>query len=38
MAEIGKGNECGLNLAGFNDLRVGDTIEMFEEVALPGKL
>ena len=38
MTEVGRGTECGLNLAGFNDLRVGDTIQMYEEVKLPGKL
>ncbi|KAI9065099.1 initiation factor 2 [Trametes sanguinea] len=38
VMEIGKGNECGLNLADFNDLRVGDVVEIFEEVKLPGKL
>ncbi|KAI0748310.1 initiation factor 2 [Daedaleopsis nitida] len=38
MTEIGRGTDCGLNLAGFNDLRVGDTIQMFEEITLPGKL
>ncbi|RDX56577.1 initiation factor 2 [Polyporus arcularius HHB13444] len=38
MLEVSKGTECGLNIAGFNDLRVGDTIQMFEEVQLPGKL
>ena len=27
VMEISKGNECGLNLADFNDLRVGDVIE-----------
>ncbi|KAI0636794.1 initiation factor 2 [Trametes polyzona] len=38
VMEISKGNECGLNLADFNDLRVGDVIEMYEEVQLPGTL
>ncbi|OSD08681.1 initiation factor 2 [Trametes coccinea BRFM310] len=38
VMEISKGNECGLNLADFNDLRVGDVVEIFEEVKLPGKL
>lgn len=38
MQEVAKGLECGLNLAGFDDLRVGDTIQMFEEVEMPGKL
>lgn len=38
MLEVARGTECGMNLAGFNDLRVGDIIEMYEEVSLPGKL
>ncbi|KAI1794532.1 initiation factor 2 [Ganoderma leucocontextum] len=38
MLEAARGTECGMNLAGFNDLRVGDIIEMYEEVSLPGKL
>ncbi|PIL24155.1 hypothetical protein GSI_13908 [Ganoderma sinense ZZ0214-1] len=38
MLEVARGTECGMNLAGFNDLRVGDVIEMYEEVTLPGKL
>ncbi|KAI0332101.1 initiation factor 2 [Cubamyces sp. BRFM 1775] len=38
VMEIGKGSECGLNLADFNDLREGDIIEMYEEIALPGTL
>ena len=38
VLEVGKGIECGMNLAGFNDLRVGDIIQMYEEVQLPGKL
>ncbi|KAI0807397.1 initiation factor 2 [Fomes fomentarius] len=38
MTEVGRGSECGLNLAGFNDLRMGDIIQMYEEVQLPGKL
>ncbi|KAI0372835.1 initiation factor 2 [Pilatotrama ljubarskyi] len=38
VMELGKGSECGLNLADFNDLRVGDIVEMYEEVQLPGTL
>ncbi|CDO72883.1 hypothetical protein BN946_scf185002.g68 [Trametes cinnabarina] len=38
VMEIGKGNECGLNLADFNDLRVGDVVEVYEEIKLPGTL
>ncbi|EJF66017.1 initiation factor 2 [Dichomitus squalens LYAD-421 SS1] len=38
VVEVGKGIECGMNLADFNDLRVGDIVEMYEEVLSPGKL
>jgi translation initiation factor IF-2 len=31
--EVGKGYECGIMLDGFNDIRVGDFIETFKEVA-----
>ena len=32
VKEVGNGFECGLNLAGYNDLLVGDIIESFEEI------
>ena len=32
VKEVANGYECGLNIAGYNDLRVGDFIESFEEV------
>lgn len=32
IKEVSKGFECGLNITNYNDLRVGDTIEAFEEV------
>lgn len=32
VKEVVKGFECGLNITNYNDLRVGDTIEAFEEV------
>ena len=38
MTEVSKGIECGLNLADFNDLRVGDVVEMYEEVSRPATL
>ncbi|KAH9945968.1 initiation factor 2 [Epithele typhae] len=38
VLEVGKGNDCGLNLADFNDLHVGDVVEMYEEIELPAKL
>ena len=31
VKEVGKGYDCGLNIAGYNDLKVGDMIESFEE-------
>lgn len=30
--EVAKGYECGLNIANFNDIKVGDIIESYEEV------
>jgi translation initiation factor IF-2 len=32
VKEVAKGYECGLNIDKFNDLKVGDNIEAFEEV------
>ncbi len=32
VKEVGNGFECGLNIAGYNDLLVGDIIESFEEI------
>jgi translation initiation factor IF-2 len=32
VKEVANGYECGLNIAGYNDLRVGDFIESFEEI------
>lgn len=32
VKEVTKGYECGLNIAKFNDIKVGDIIEAFEEV------
>jgi translation initiation factor IF-2 len=36
VREVEKGYECGMNLEGFNDLKVGDILETFieEEVRL----
>ena len=30
--EVAKGYECGLNIENFNDIKVGDIIEGYEEV------
>jgi len=32
VKEVAKGYECGLNINNFNDMKIGDTIEAFEEV------
>jgi translation initiation factor IF-2 len=32
VKEVKKGFECGLNIANFNDIKVGDVIEGYEEV------
>ncbi|MBA7554757.1 Translation initiation factor IF-2 [subsurface metagenome] len=29
--EVVSGQECGLNIENFNDIKVGDTLEAFEE-------
>ena len=34
VKEVNRGFECGLNIERFNDLKVGDVIEAFEEVAV----
>lgn len=32
VKEVSKGFECGLNIANYNDLRIGDMVEAYEEV------
>jgi len=32
--EVAAGYECGLNINNFNDIKVGDTIEGYEEVEI----
>jgi translation initiation factor IF-2 len=32
------GYECGLNIENFNDIKVGDVIEGFEEIEVARKL
>ena len=34
VKEVISGYECGLSVQGYNDIRVGDLIEGFEEVAV----
>ena len=32
MKEVTKGYECGLNIKGYNDIEVGDILEVYEEI------
>jgi translation initiation factor IF-2 len=34
VKEVVSGYDCGLNIAGYNDIQEGDIIEGFEEVAV----
>jgi len=34
VKEVTSGYECGLNIAGFNDIQIGDIIEGYEQVAV----
>jgi len=34
VKDVAKGYECGLNIRGYNDLKVGDFIEAFEQVSV----
>ena len=38
VKEVGKTFECGLNIANFNDIKVGDIVEAYEEVEIKKKL
>lgn len=38
VKEVASGYECGLNIANFNDIKVGDIIEGYEEVEVKAKL
>lgn len=38
VKEVTKNYECGLNLKGYNDIEVGDSLEVYEEVAVKKKL
>ena len=38
VKEVTKGYECGLNLKGYNDIEVGDILEVYEQVAVKKKL
>ena len=36
--EVTKGYDCGIQIKGFNDIKMGDVIEAYEEVAIKKKL
>jgi translation initiation factor IF-2 len=38
VKEVAKGYDCGLQIKGFNDIKEGDTIEAYQEVAVKKKL
>lgn len=38
VREVTKGYECGLNLKGYNDIEIGDILEVYEQVAVKKKL
>ena len=38
VKEVAAGLDCGLNITNFNDLKVGDLIEAFEEIEVSRKL
>ncbi len=37
VAEVKQGYECGIGIAGYNDIKEGDVIEFFEMVAVAVK-
>ena len=38
VKEVAKGYECGLNIANYNDIKIGDIVEAYEEVEVKQKL
>ena len=38
VKEVAKGYECGLNIENFNDIKVSDIVEGFEEIEIKKKL
>jgi len=38
VKEVQKGYECGLNIEGYNDIKVGDMVEAFHEVEVAKSL
>ena len=38
VKEVGKGYDCGLQVKNYNDIKIGDVIEAYQEVAVKKKL
>ena len=38
VKEVTKGYECGLNIKGYNDIEVGDILEVYEEIEVKKNL
>ena len=38
VKEVSRGYECGLNIKNFNDIKVGDIVEVYEQVEIKRKL
>jgi translation initiation factor IF-2 len=38
VKEVATGYECGLNIANYNDIKVGDIVESYEQVEVKRKL
>ncbi len=38
VKEVAKGYDCGIQIKGFNDIKIGDVIEAYQEVAVKKKL
>lgn len=38
VKEVAKGYECGLNIKNFNDIQIGDQLEVYEEIEVRKKL
>ena len=38
VKEVTKGYDCGLQIKGYNDIKIGDTIEAYQEIAVKKKL
>ena len=38
IKEVSKGYDCGLQVKDYNDIKIGDIVEFFNEVAIKKKL